>query len=279
LFYGFSDSKAIPRKEFSQFDIRSYSQSVSFFLHQDIFKKDEYLGEVSLGLDAKDKTSTANTGTINRDRLRILRIGANLIHKFGGTVTNISPQFSQGLNLFGARRKNGFTSRSSENTFSKFNLGIAHRRALPLNLQVNLNLKCQFASERLAPLEQYSLGGLNSVRGYPAGDYLADNAVQTNVELLIPAFFIPEYLKLPKAERSLKDNITGVLFFDQGYGEKRGVLTTEKTCASLASLGAGLRVRLYKKALLRLAWGFPVGDEPLTETANSRFHISLDVQF
>ncbi|MGB2599189.1 MAG: ShlB/FhaC/HecB family hemolysin secretion/activation protein [Candidatus Omnitrophota bacterium] len=279
LFYGYSDSKAIPKKEFSQFDIRSRSQSVSFFLHQDIFKKDEYLGEFSLGLDAKDKTSTANTGTINRDRLRILRISTNLIHKFAGTVTYINPQFSQGLNLFGARRKSGFSSRSAENTFTKFNLGIRHRRALPLNLQVNLNLKYQFASERLTPLEQYSLGGLDSVRGYPSGDYLADNAVQTNVELLIPAFFIPEYLKLPKAERSLKDNITGVLFFDQGYGEKRGVLTTEKTRASLASVGAGLRMRLYNKAVLRLEWGFPVGDKPLTETANSRFHISLNVEF
>jgi hemolysin activation/secretion protein len=31
LFYGFSDSKAIPKKEFSQFDIRSQSQNVSFF--------------------------------------------------------------------------------------------------------------------------------------------------------------------------------------------------------------------------------------------------------
>ena len=77
----------------------------------------------------------------------------------------------------------------------------------------------------------------------------------------------------------MKDNITGVVFFDQGYGEKRGAMTAEKKNVNFASVGTGLLIRVYNKAVLRLEWGFPVGDEPIAETANSRFHISLDFQF
>ncbi|MFQ5952159.1 MAG: ShlB/FhaC/HecB family hemolysin secretion/activation protein [Candidatus Omnitrophota bacterium] len=277
--YGFSDSRSRPEKEFKQFDIRSWSQTGSFFLTQDLFKKAEYLGEISMGLDVKDKKSSGLTGTINRDRLRILRFRANLIHKYPGTITTISPQFSQGLNFLGARSKNPLSSRAADSVFSKFDLGIRHRRALPLNFQAVLNFKCQFASEKLTPQEEFSLGGINSVRGYPSGDYLADIAFLTNFELLIPAFFIPETVKLPYAKQPLRDSLTGVFFVDQGYGEKRGALPTETKKDNLFSIGTGLRIRMFDMAYLRLEWGFPLGEDPITERANSRFHLSLDFQY
>lgn len=282
VMYGYSDSRSAPKKQYERFVIKSRSQNYSFYVNQDIYKKAEYMGEVSIGMDFNDKTTKAlaGNGTLSRDRFRILRIKSTLIHRFPGAITYMTPQLSQGLNMFGARSAGFLSSRGADSTFTKFNLSIRHKRTLPLNLQAGFNLKAQWASEKLASQEQMALGGIDSVRGYPSQDYMADSGILTNLELLIPSFWIPEDWKLPYESQSIKDSVTGLLFFDYGYGQKRGMIQGEKTSDRLASLGLGLRIRAFNQALLRLEWGWPIsmGDKPLTETSNSRFHISLNFE-
>lgn len=279
VMYGYSDSKARPKKEYTRFGIDSRVQSGSVFVYQDIYDRANYVGVFSAGLDMKDKvTTTIADGTLNRDRLRILRLQCTFVNRDFGGVTSISPQFSQGLNILGAQRKNPLSSRDAENTLTKFNLSLRHRRPLPFGLGADLRFKAQLAGDKLPPLEQYFLGGIDSVRGYPSGDFLADNTVQVNAELLIPAFFIPETINIPFNKKPLKDSIKGVIFFDYGYGRLLGASNTEKSKVNFAGIGPGIRIRLFDRALVRLAWGFVVGDKPLTETANSRFHISVNFE-
>jgi len=278
ILYGYSYSKSFPKKEYTSSGIDSRSKNCSFFIYQDIFKKDKYLGVIHIGLESKDKTTKINNDTVNRDRLRILKLGSNFIKRGFNTSTSLNTEFSQGINFFGAKRKNSLSSREAKNTFSKFNQEINYMRNLPLRLQLKLNLKNQLSSTKLPPQEEFSLGGIDSVRGYPSGDYLADNALQTNIELLIPAFFIPETAKIPYIVPYLKNTTTFIAFFDYGFGKKRGTISTEKETSNLKSIGAGLRTQLFNKAMLRLEWGFPVGDNTMTENANSRFHISLQFE-
>lgn len=279
LLYGFSSSKSIPKKEFAAYNLVSKAKSSSISLHQDLFDKDEYKGEVYAGFDAKDKTTSLNTGTYNRDRLRILSFGGNFLQRDIGTSTYISPELSQGINAFGASSKgNPLASRGARSTFTKFTLGIQQKKILPLNLQANLKFKTQIASTKLTPQEELSLGGIDSVRGYPSGDYLADNGSLITAELLIPAIFIPKNWELPYAKDSIRQQTTALVFADYGWGERRGALPTEKKSVNLLGLGAGLRMRFFDQAILRLEWGFPVADDPITESGHSRFHIALDFQ-
>ena len=282
IMYGFSDSKSAPGKEFEPFVIKSESQNFSFYVNQDIYKGAEYMGEVSIGMDANDKASrtlAGGAGTLSRDRLRIMRVKSTLIHRFPGAITYMTPQFSQGMNIFGARGKNEFSSRNVENTPSIFNLTMKHRRSLPLNLETNINFKWQWASEKLPSQEAFSMGGIDSVRGYPSQDYVADTGFTTNFELLIPAFFIPESIKLPYAPTTVKDSITGIVFFDYGWGYKRGDISGEQTKDQLMGAGAGVRIRLYNQAVARLEWGYPLGDRLLTEGGRGlRFHFSLNFE-
>lgn len=278
LLYGYSYSKSFPKKELEPFLVDSRSRNTSISLHQDLFKEDEYIGEISFGLDIKDKTIIRDTGTLNKDRLRILRFGSNSLYRGFGSITRVNSELSQGINLFGARRKNPLSSREAKNTFTKANIEVTHKRMLPLKLQAALRFVGQLSSTKLVPQEEMSLGGINSVRGYPAADYLADTALQTNLELLIPAFFIPTKLKVPYATRPLKDDLTAVLFLDYAYGKRRGPSSEDKETVNLKSIGAGLRLRLFDQALLRLEWGFPIGDETTNEEASSRFHIALDFE-
>ena len=276
IMYGFSRSTSAPKKEFTPFVIRSLSENYSAYVHQDLYNKAEYVGELSFGMDFNDKVTHASGSVTNKDRLRIFRIKPMLIHRFPGAITYITPQFSQGLNIFGARSKNQFSSRGADSTFSKFNLSIQHKRALPLDLQASWNLKAQFASEKLTPQEEFSIGGIDSVRGYPSGDYQADNAVVSNFELLIPSFFIPENWKIPYDSQPLKDAVTGVLFCDYGYGMRRAPVQSEEEDVNDVGIGAGVRIRLFNQALVRLEWGFPVGDKGISEVSDSRFHFSVN---
>ncbi|MBI4706949.1 MAG: BamA/TamA family outer membrane protein [Candidatus Omnitrophica bacterium] len=279
LLYGFSRSKSVPKKEFAAFGLNSVAYNYSWSVHQDIYKKDEYLGEMFFGFDAKDKTTRENAGVDNRDRLRIFSLGGNFIKRGFTSVTSFAPEFAQGVDAFGASsRGNPLASRNAKSNFSKFNLGIQHKKILPLNLQGNLKFKSQVSSTKLTPQEEFSLGGIDSVRGYPAGDYLADNALLASAELLVPAFFVPSGLRLPYAEAPFKDQTTLVLFTDYGWGDRRGALATDKKEVNFVGVGAGLRFRLYNQALLRLEWGFPVGDPSITEAGHSRFHFSVDLQ-
>ncbi|MFC1548503.1 ShlB/FhaC/HecB family hemolysin secretion/activation protein [Candidatus Omnitrophota bacterium] len=279
VMYGYSYSRSHPKKEYASSDLDSRSENSSGFVHQDLFMKGKYIGEVYAGMDAKDKTTRIVSGTVTRDRLRILRFGGNFILEGPGRVTYFHTELSQGINGFGARRKSSLSSRGAGNTFFAVEADMNHRLALPLGIQGVVKLAGQVAGERLTPQEEFSLGGLDSVRGYPNGDFLADNAFQSNFEMLFPiAFFLPDSWELPFDGGRIKDTVTGVTFFDYAYGEKRGMRPFEMKGMNLASIGTGLRMRFYDKFTMRLEWGFITGDKSLTESAESRFHISLDLR-
>lgn len=282
LLYGYSYSKSTPKKDYEVYSLKSEAEQTTAAIHQDIFKKDEYLGEAFVKFDAKDKVTfyQKGVGTLNKDRLRILTVGGTYMVRGEGSVTSISPEISQGVNAFGTSKKNNplASKAGATPTFTKFFIGASNKTNLPFNLQQSLKLKAQLASEKLFSQEEYGLGGIDTVRGYPPVDYLADKMILLNAELLTPLFFIPKTWRLPYAEKPIYDQFTALTFFDYAYAERRG----EKKVFRMSSVGAGLRMNLYNQVLLRLEWGLPLkflGQDPLTEgKAPGRFHISLNIE-
>lgn len=278
MMYGFSRSEAFPGGDFESYDLRSYSKSASVFFYQDIFDKDKAYGDISLGLDGNDKNVYTNDGVLNKDRLRVLRMAANIYFQAFGGMNYIRPELSQGLNILGAR-SGLFASRNAGNEFTKFKIDLTHRKTFVHNIQLVLKGSAQCAGEKLTPQEEFAMGGIDSVRGYPFGDYYADSAIQLNVELLVPPAFLPDTIRMPYARTPLKDNIQGLLFFDYAYGTRRGRIEGEKTRDRMASVGTGVRIRLYDQIYFRLEMGVPLpfADVPMSESCPARVHISLDI--
>ncbi|MFC1805154.1 ShlB/FhaC/HecB family hemolysin secretion/activation protein [Candidatus Omnitrophota bacterium] len=279
VLYGFSKSESTPKKDYAPSDLISFAQNASISLRQDLYQEDEHKGDLYFSFEAKDKTVRRNTGVYSRDRLRIFRLGGSLkIRKFNSTTT-ISPEFSQGVTAFGATEKgNPLASRGAKSVFSKIELSVLQKKNLSRNLQANLKLQAQTSSTKLMPQEQFRLGGIDSVRGYPPDDYLADNAILGSAELLFPSFFIPVSWRLPYAERSIREQTTALVFLDYGWGERRGAALTEKKSVNLMGVGVGLRIRLFNQVFIRLEWGFPALDKTLTEANDDRFHFSINFQ-
>jgi hemolysin activation/secretion protein len=282
LLYGYSYSLSTPQKDSDRYALKSVSETVTATIRQDIYKKDEYVGDIYATFDSKDKVTwyKLGQGTLNRDRLRELTFGGNYTMRGTGSVTYISPELNQGINIFGTSKKNNpLSSRlGASPTYTKFSLGLQNRTSLPFDLQQSLKLRLQIPSEKLLPQEQYGMGGIDTVRGYPASDYVADKMALVNAEMMSPLFFLPKSWKLPYAQASLKDQITAVTFFDYGYGEHRG----DPKPRRLSSVGVGLRMNFYNQILLKLEWGFQLkllGQDPLSEGyAPGRFHISLNIE-
>ena len=284
--YGYSDSRSVPKKEFATFGIGSRSQTVSLFANQDLYYKTDYLGEINIGIDSTDKvTTTHQNGTISRNRFRTLEVKGNFIDRGHKDYISIQPHVTQGLNIFGARRREdippGFTTAISgyKNTFTKGNLGVKYVRLLQGDMKFVLNFHSQLASEELASQERFSLGGMNSIRGYPSQDFLSENGARANFELIFPAFFIPERYKLPFESKTLKQSINGLVFLDEGYGQRRGEVTLgEDRNVHFAGVGAGVRVNLYNQFNVKADWGIPIGTADKSEAGERRprFHILLE---
>ena len=272
VLYGYSHSSAIPKKDYEQFDERAKSDVLRGSIHQDLYSRDKYLGDVSLEFAAKDKTVTSSNNLLNRDKLRILNFSGTFPIRDPGSITYFMPEFSQGLGeAFGATPEdNTLASNLAKPVFSKFSLDIFHKEMLPFDVQEIVKLRSQYSPSKLTPQEQLYLGGIDSIRGYPPGNFYCDNAILTNLEFLIPAFFLPDTLKLLYAERPLKDELKGLLFADYGFGTRRD----QDKAHNLLGLGAGIRMRLYNQVNLRLEWGFPMW----AQTPESRFYFAIDFQ-
>jgi hemolysin activation/secretion protein len=153
----------------------------------------------------------------------------------------------------------------------------------------------QIGSGTLVPAEQKSLGGMDSVRGFPERIVLGDDGASGTLEFRTP-FVVPVTRLLarlrdrtPEARRlrlqETEERLQGVVFVDGGYVANRESLG-EKDSYTLWSSGLGFRYGYGPALQVRFDWGFPLaGHEDVTSEEiekvdeSGRFHFSLQAQF
>ncbi|MBF0217849.1 MAG: ShlB/FhaC/HecB family hemolysin secretion/activation protein [Candidatus Omnitrophica bacterium] len=291
VMYGYAYSKSAPKKDQQPLGLSSTSKTSSVFLYQPYFYSKQYLGQLQAGMEFKDKNVKRNRiGVYSNDRLRVLKGGGNIGTTLFKGALNIAPILSQGINGFGAHRKTRLSSRVSsvnngiENTFTKVNMNIDYMLPLEENMRLVLRSRSQLSDRKLGSQEEFSLGGLDSVRGYPPSDFLADDAFLTNLELQVPFSFLPKEIKFPYGERPISEEIVGILFWDYAHGERKGELNSQLRAGSkrdvdLSSIGTGIRVRVANQALLRLEYGHPIGfQRMISESGVDKVHFSVEFE-
>ena len=147
---------------------------------------------------------------------------------------------------------------------------------MPFDSYAVINSQIQIASHTLPSSEQIQIGGLDSVRGYPEGEYLADAGGNVNFDWVLPMYLIPKDWKLPNSDRSLRHQIEPVFFFAAGGGKLKKVLPGEKRDRMLLGFGGGLRINLFKATSLRLEWaGHMGGNRPIGGSGPSTFYFTF----
>jgi len=127
---------------------------------------------------------------------------------------------------------------------------LSHTHDLPGNFQAFAKVQGQATRDNLINSEQYSGGGIGSVRGYLESTALGDNALLGTLELRSPSF-------IPAGPNKASEwRIYG--FIDGGQLSLNDPLPEQQDTFSLLSIGMGTRVKLYQHLNGSLDAGVPL---------------------
>ena len=128
-------------------------------------------------------------------------------------------------------------------------------------------INAQLSDEPLLSLEQFSLGGMQSVRGYRENQLLRDNGVFASIELRIPVWLAKDKTPL----------VSLAPFFDFGAGWN--VNKVDDNYTTIYSAGLGLLVNATKHSQLTLYWGHPFIDFHETKVSLQDYglHFALSI--
>jgi hemolysin activation/secretion protein len=145
---------------------------------------------------------------------------------------------------------------NADPNFFYFRGNLAHQQDLPLGFQLFGQLQGQATGQPLVDSEQFSLGGLTTVRGYLESVVLGDSAVAGTIELRSPSLL--SWLPAGNEARAF-------VFLDAGTAWINDPLPEQISQQSLWSFGVGGNIKLLEHFNSSLVLGIPM----VTQDPNS----------
>lgn len=255
-------------------------------------------GDISL--THKVSRTTTNSAQTNIDRLAVLAIEGNydsvdtfhpfralvkLFNKdasdsFGGGLNFATISYSRGFNdVLGAMGSSGDQIAGSANSrtsrrgneadelasgqFDKLSGNYQRLQLITKNQSVLFKSEFQWSNDILAPLEQYSVGGPENVRGFPDAQGLFDRAYFFSLEYIFNAPFIEDVPAFKN--RTWGELLQFSVFYDFATAQQNDPLdtatdrNTSGSWVTYKSVGMGLRFNLPGSIDSRLMWATEMG--------------------
>ena len=254
LNYG-SAASSIIEPPFDVLEIESKARYYELALRQPLVQTPTH--ELALGLTATHRQSEATLldGLIpfpalgadpaGKTRLTALRFFQEATWRSGTEVIALRSQFTVGLNALSA-------TINPDPPDSRFFAWRGQAQWVQLLAPETLLLvrgDLQLADRPMLPLEQFGLGGQDSVRGYRQDALLTDNGLFASAEMRFPI------LRLPKLNSLLQ--LTP--FIELGTAWNLGN-APDPDPRTLLAVGLGLRLQYSDRLTARLDWGIPLTD-------------------
>jgi hemolysin activation/secretion protein len=144
--------------------------------------------------------------------------------------------------------------------------GMERRQKLPKQFSLFLKLDGQIADQPLINNEQYSAGGVGSVRGYKESEIMADNALHGTIEL-----FAPDLLKTHV--------LIPYLFYDFACLDVREPLAGEIDGDFIHGAGIGLTGNWKETIDFKLDLGFALEETDDTKSGDVELHFKTAIRF
>jgi hemolysin activation/secretion protein len=253
LAYGSNRSRII-EGDFDVLDITARSRYYELTFRQPIVQRPT--NELAFGLTFSRQESETEIGLDNigpfkltagadeqgRTRISALRFFQDYVQRSDRQVFVARSQFSFGLGLFNATQN----ADEPDSNFFSWRGQAQWTRLLARDTLLILRGDLQLSDRALVPLEQFGIGGSETVRGYRQDALLTDNGVLFSTEVRFPIL------------RTGGGN--GILqitpFLDVGAGWNRG--GTNPDTNTLVGAGFGLLFRQGDNFSARLDWGIPL---------------------
>jgi hemolysin activation/secretion protein len=157
-------------------------------------------------------------------------------------------------------------------SFAYLGVSLSQENELPGDIRLRFSGRVQLADSPLISNEQFSLGGVLSVRGYLESQEFMDNGYSGQLELLSPDW---------------GSRVPGVTsgrlfaFADAGGGMLQDPLPEQDDDFFLWSAGVGLRALLWRHLAPEIQWAFPFVDsaDESIQSGDSRWHFNVRYGF
>ena len=251
--FSYTDNRII-EEPFDRFNIESENSNYELAYRQPLLQKpteDLAIGFAFSRYDAKTTLGgqpfqlSRGAETNGETHISALRFFQEYTTRNDQQVFALRSQFSLGVNVFDATINNNDLPDSK---FFAWRGQAQYLKQLSPDLTLLLRSDLQVSDRPLLPVEQFSLGGALSVRGYRQDLLLGDNGLFNSAEIRATI------LRIPKWQTSLQ--LTP--FFDFGTVWNTDSVTLDKN--TLVSLGIGLRLQVSDYFAARLDWGIPLID-------------------
>jgi len=264
--YNNGDSN-ITEERFEEFDIESGTRTFSAGFRQPILRSPETEFALSLALDLRRSQSfllgepfSFSVGPEDGEsRVTVLRFAQDWLDRSSpNRILAARSQFSFGLDAFDATVNNTGTDGRFFSWLGQFQWV----QQLSPKVRLVTQLNAQLTPDSLLSLERFSMGGVDTVRGYRQNQLVADNGILGSVEAYIP----------------LSSDFQLAPFFE--FGTAWNNQDPDPDPATIASLGLSLRWQIRPDVDLHLDYGIPLIE--VNNRGNSLqengFHFSLRYQ-
>ncbi|MEB3295228.1 MAG: ShlB/FhaC/HecB family hemolysin secretion/activation protein [Synechococcales bacterium] len=255
---------------FRDLGIRSRSETLSFNLRQPVIRSPQTELAFGLALDIRRSQtfllddipfSFSEGPEQGRSKVTVLRFYQDWVNRSATRVLAARSQFSFGLNAFGAT----VNDVSVDGRFFAWLGQFQWVQQISPRVLMVARIDTQLTPDPLLSLEQLSLGGVDTVRGYRQNQLVADNGLLAALEFRIPLTRNPQILQ-----------ITPFIEFGMGWNNR----SPQPDPKLIAGIGTGLRWQIARGFNLRLDYGFPL--IPLDDRGDSLqdqgFYFSLNYQ-
>jgi hemolysin activation/secretion protein len=261
LRYRYVDSNII-EGDFEDLDIESQTDEFEFTFRQPLLVRanSESTEELAVGLEFSRQSnevtlenrpfpSLSPGADVNGEtKISALRFFQDWTRRTRKDVLAARSQFSTGLDIFDASVNEGNES-LPDSKFVSWRGQVQWLRQLSSSSNINLLLRSdlQVSNDDLVPLERFSLGGVESVRGYRQDALLGDSGFLFSGEVRIPFY----------RWNQEQNAITAIPFVDFGttWSNSDNINQEEDT---VASLGVGVQLDLSNVLTARLDYGIPL---------------------
>jgi hemolysin activation/secretion protein len=248
----------------------------------------ELFHTVSLGVDYKNFEQTLSLGN---DAFSSPVTYVPLVASYGATwqaegrLTQFNATVTGGLRGIGST-PDEFDAKRFKATGSFFDLkgDVSHTQDITNGAQLFVKLQAQVADQPLVSSEQFSLGGLDTVRGYLETEALGDFGTVGTVELRTPdlAKYFEQTIPNPKGEATKFNLFKEWRFFGFADAGRAGIwepLPDQQQQFDLASYGAGTRFKILDYWNGMIVVGVPVVTQQVTIAHKPRTSFRLWGEF
>ena len=249
--YRFFSSQVI-EPPFDVLNIESESREYSLSFRQPLIEN--IFSELAAGVNLSHQQSEVSLdeqpfpsrGTDERGRTRIstLRFFQEWTKRGEGQVFLARSEFNWGIDALDAT----INESGPDGQFFIWRGQILWAKLLAEDTTFLLRSQLQLAERELPGLEQFTIGGINSVRGYRTNQIVTDNGISATAELRFPVY---------KEDRS-KILLQLGPFIDVGTGWNNSEIELEQS--TLVSVGLTMELLLKGSFSARIDWAVPLID-------------------